>query len=71
MNVNDLRSLVTVLSLASFIGIVVWVFAPRRKTHYDEFAALALNDDQTPPAPTQADLSNDLSEQARRPGAVR
>jgi cytochrome c oxidase cbb3-type subunit IV len=70
MNVNDLRSLVTVLSLASFIGIVAWVFAPRRKAHFDEFAALALSDDAAPTARAHADLSNDLSEEARRPGAV-
>jgi cytochrome c oxidase cbb3-type subunit 4 len=45
MSVNELRSLVTLLSFVSFVGIVIWVFAPRRQTYFDEAAAHALNDE--------------------------
>ena len=45
LDVNDLRSIVTVLSLLAFAGINAWVFAPRRKAGLDAAAALALRDE--------------------------
>ena len=49
MDINDLRSLVTVLSVISFVGIVWWAFSSRRESVYEEAALLPLEDD--PPAP--------------------
>lgn len=49
MDINDLRSLFTVLAFACFIGIVAWAYSSRRKEAYDEAANLPLEDD--PPAP--------------------
>lgn len=49
MDINDLRSLLTVLSVISFTGILWWAFSSRRKQVYEEAAMLPLEDD--PPAP--------------------
>jgi len=49
MDINDLRSLFTVLTALCFVGIVWWAFSGRRKQAYDEAALLPLEDD--PPAP--------------------
>lgn len=43
--VNDLRSIVTVLSFVVFIGIVWWAFSGHRKKVYEEAARLPLDDD--------------------------
>ena len=40
MDVNDLRTLVTVLSLIGFIGIVVWAWSRRNAKRFDEAANL-------------------------------
>ena len=45
MDINDLRSIVTVLAFAAFIGIVWWAFSDRRKAGYEEAALLPLDDD--------------------------
>lgn len=55
MDINDFRSLFTVLSLALFVGIVWWAYSDRRKKAYDEAAQLPLDDDspwvpEAPPA---------------------
>jgi cytochrome c oxidase cbb3-type subunit 4 len=49
MDINDLRSLLTVLTFICFIGIVWWAFSSRRKQTYEEAARMPLEDD--PPAP--------------------
>lgn len=53
MDINDLRSLFTVLAFFAFIGIVWWAYSDRRKKTYDEAAMLPLDDDSpfVPPAP--------------------
>ena len=43
--VNDLRSIVTVLTFVSFVGIVWWAYSGRRKAAYEEAARLPLDDD--------------------------
>ncbi len=53
MDINDLRSLFTVLAFLCFVGIVWWAFSSRRKQAYDEAAQLPLDDD--PPAPVGGD----------------
>lgn len=60
MDINDLRSIVTVLSFITFLGIVVWAYSGRRKAEFDEAAMLALDDDESEPmnvksAPTVAE----------------
>ncbi len=45
MDINDLRSLFTVIAFAMFIGIVWWAFSDRRKKDYAEAAMLPLDDD--------------------------
>ncbi|WP_370690366.1 cbb3-type cytochrome oxidase subunit 3 [Hydrogenophaga sp.] len=42
---NDLRSIVTVVSLITFVGIVVWAWSKRNKADFDEAARLPFNED--------------------------
>jgi len=45
MDVNDLRIVVTVLSLGCFLGIVAWAWARRNQASFDEAARIPfLND---------------------------
>jgi cytochrome c oxidase cbb3-type subunit IV len=45
MDINDLRSLFTVLALAIFIGIVWWAYSARQKHAFDEAAKSVFDDD--------------------------
>ena len=45
MDINDLRSLFTVLIFGIFIGIVWWAYSARRKSSFDAAAQLPLDDD--------------------------
>ena len=45
MDINDLRSIFTVLAFALFIGIVWWAYSDRRKSTYEAAAMLPLDDD--------------------------
>jgi cytochrome c oxidase cbb3-type subunit IV len=45
MDVNDLRSAVTVLMLLCFVAIVAWAMASRRRRAFDEAAQLPLHDE--------------------------
>ena len=45
MDINDLRSAVTVISLLIFVGIVVWAWSKRNKASFDEAAQLPFKDD--------------------------
>ncbi len=40
MDINVLRSLVTVAAFAVFVGILVWVCLPSRKAQFDDAAQL-------------------------------
>ncbi|PKO84928.1 MAG: CcoQ/FixQ family Cbb3-type cytochrome c oxidase assembly chaperone [Betaproteobacteria bacterium HGW-Betaproteobacteria-11] len=59
MDINDFRSLVTVLSLVLFVGIVWWAYSDRRKKTYDEAARLPLDDDSplVPEAPVVTQIN--------------
>jgi cytochrome c oxidase cbb3-type subunit 4 len=46
MDINDLRSVFTVLAFASFVGIVWWAYSGKRKASFDEAAKLALDEDE-------------------------
>jgi cytochrome c oxidase cbb3-type subunit 4 len=48
MDINDLRSIFTVLSFLAFVGIVWWAYSSRRKQSYEAAARIPLEDD--PPA---------------------
>jgi len=48
MDVNLMRAAVTVLSLAAFVGIVVWAWSARRQEQFNEAARLPLADDREP-----------------------
>ena len=45
MDINDLRSITTVLSFGAFIAIVAWAYSGKRKRAFDEAAALPLDDE--------------------------
>jgi cytochrome c oxidase cbb3-type subunit 4 len=45
MDINLLRSLVTVAALAAFLGIVWWAYAPSRRERFERDAHLPLNED--------------------------
>ena len=51
MDINLIRTLVTVLALASFLGIVWWAYAPSRKSRFERYAHLGF-DDADPSATT-------------------
>jgi cytochrome c oxidase cbb3-type subunit IV len=44
MDVNDLRSVFTVLSLVAFVGIWAWAWSRRNQSAFDQAAQLPFND---------------------------
>jgi cytochrome c oxidase cbb3-type subunit IV len=48
MDINDLRSLFTVLAFATFVGIVWWAYSSKRKSSFEEAARQALDDEDEP-----------------------
>jgi cytochrome c oxidase cbb3-type subunit IV len=48
MDINDLRSLFTVLVIVFFISVVVWAYSSKRKSSYDEAARLVFDDEDLP-----------------------
>jgi len=49
MDINLLRSLVTVAAVAAFAGIVWWAYAPSRKARFERDALLPFGDDAAIP----------------------
>ncbi len=45
MDINTLRSIVTVVSFAVFIGIVLWAYSDRSKAGFDQAARLPFDED--------------------------
>ena len=45
MDINDLRTLFTVLAFLLFVGIVVWAYSGKRKGSFDSAANLVLDDE--------------------------
>lgn len=43
--IADMRSAVTIISMLTFIGIVLWAYSARRKNDFDEAAMLPFADD--------------------------
>ena len=48
MDQNDLRSLMTVLMFAIFVGIVWWAYGKAQKQRFEEAAALPFTEDDEP-----------------------
>ena len=46
MDINDLRALITVLSLVVFLAIVAWAYSRRNRHAFDAVAAMPLLDDE-------------------------
>ncbi len=46
MDINDLRSIVTVVSLLTFLGIVAWAWSRGNRASFDEAARLPFADDR-------------------------
>ena len=44
MDINLIRSLITVAVMAAFFGIVWWAYAPSRKSHWEQRGALDKDD---------------------------
>lgn len=47
MELNDWRSLITVVSFVVFIGLVRWAWSARRRQAFDEAALLPFADEAT------------------------
>lgn len=45
MDINDLRSIVTVVSMLTFLGIVAWAWSKRNKDRFEEAAQLPFQDE--------------------------
>ncbi|NMF97287.1 cbb3-type cytochrome c oxidase subunit 3 [Aromatoleum toluolicum] len=48
MDINDLRSLVTVLGLACFVAICIWAYSRSARAGFEEAARLPFTDDDAP-----------------------
>jgi cytochrome c oxidase cbb3-type subunit 4 len=44
MDVNLLRGVITAISLACFVGIVVWAYSPRNKSRFEQDGHIPLDD---------------------------
>ncbi len=47
MDINDLRSITTVMMLAFFAGIVWWAYSAKTKASFEEAGRLPLDDDDS------------------------
>lgn len=45
MDINDVRSLMTVAGLVCFVLIVVWAYSSSARCHFEEAAMLPFDDD--------------------------
>jgi len=45
MDINDMRSAVTVVSFLAFIGIIVWAWSKRNQSSFEEAAQLPFQED--------------------------
>ncbi|GAA3937254.1 cbb3-type cytochrome c oxidase subunit 3 [Litoribacillus peritrichatus] len=50
MDINDLRSISTVLMAVVFTGILLWAYSSKRKKPFDEAANLPFIDDDSSPS---------------------
>jgi cytochrome c oxidase cbb3-type subunit 4 len=50
MDINDFRTLSTVLVFLAILGVAWWAYGPSRKQYFDDAAQLPFQDDNTVPA---------------------
>ena len=58
MELNDLRSAVTVILFIAFIGIVAWTYSRSRRDAFDAAAALPFSDEVNADADADAQRSH-------------
>ncbi|HQR03457.1 MAG: cbb3-type cytochrome c oxidase subunit 3 [Proteobacteria bacterium] len=46
MGINELRSVITLVTFLVFVGIVFWAYSSRRKDEFDAAAMLPWDDDE-------------------------
>lgn len=46
MDIQDFRTVTTVLALLTFVGIVVYAYSSKRQHHFEEIGRAVLNDDE-------------------------
>lgn len=46
MDINTLRTLVTVLAFVTFVGIVLWAYSGRARRRFEEAARLPFEEDE-------------------------
>jgi cytochrome c oxidase cbb3-type subunit IV len=46
MDINTIRSIVTVVAFLTFLGIVVWAYGDARKSRFDAAARLPFEEDE-------------------------
>jgi cytochrome c oxidase cbb3-type subunit 4 len=44
MNVDLVRGVITALSLACFVGIVIWAYSPRNRARFEQDAQLPFDE---------------------------
>ena len=47
MDINDIRTIVTVLAFLSFVGIVLWAWSGKRQAAFEAAARLPLEEEET------------------------
>ncbi len=50
MEINVLRSIVTVAAFVVFVGILLWAYTPSRRAEFDDAAQLPFKSEERPPA---------------------
>jgi len=45
--ISDARSIVTLICILTFVGIVIWAYSARRQYDFDEAAMLPFADEET------------------------
>ena len=46
MDLNDFRTILTVLTFTTFVAVVAWAYSGRRRKEYEAAARMALDDDR-------------------------
>jgi cytochrome c oxidase cbb3-type subunit 4 len=46
MDINDIRSITTVMAFIAFIGVWVWAWSSKRKTAFNDAANQLFNDEE-------------------------
>lgn len=48
MDIDTMRSIITVVSFLTFIGIVLWAYSGARKARFEEAARLPFDEEEFP-----------------------